>query len=514
MKFSLVQRGNRVPSVGVNIAYLHVDLWNDYSFVTMFYLTVFDEKGNKHEIGNVKIGFIGQTVQTDTYKELSSTFELVPDNFFSISSSTEYYKSIHDKLSRELKSQLLNGLNDLVYKPELLEKVKNEEVFGTSLLRSTSMTALKGQFARVLNGQVELTPFDFSFTRERSDKFSELEMSFSVSPGSIPRSNIHTIIGRNGVGKTTLLNAMISSVINDNYSAGGFEVTSFFQQKNKIESDFFSSIVSVSFTIFDPFDPPKERSDPSKGTCYFYLGLKGIADEDLDEAPLKKISDLNKEFVNSLMVCFIDSAKRNRWLNAIKTLESDDNFADMNLKDLANNIDPKKLPTFASKLFTKMSSGHAIVLLTITKLVEKVEEKTLVIIDEPESHLHPPLLSAFIRALSNLLFDRNGLAIIATHSPVILQEVPKSCVWKMIRSRTEVSCNRPDSETFGENVGALTREIFGLEVIRSGFHNLIADSVSKGGTYQDILEGYSGQLGFEGKAILKALVVNRDKAFN
>lgn len=59
--------------------------------------------------------------------------------------------------------------------------------------------------------------------------------------------------------------------------------------------------------------------------------------------------------------------------------------------------------------------------------------KTLVLIDEPESHLHPPLLSAFIRALSDLLLDRNGLSIIATHSPVVLQEVPKRCVWKINR---------------------------------------------------------------------------------
>ncbi len=44
-------------------------------------------------------------------------------------------------------------------------------------------------------------------------------------------------------------------------------------------------------------------------------------------------------------------------------------------------------------LIKRMSSGHAIVLLTVTKLVARVEEKTLVLIDEPESHLHPPLLS-------------------------------------------------------------------------------------------------------------------------
>jgi len=77
-----------------------------------------------------------------------------------------------------------------------------------------------------------------------------------------------------------------------------------------------------------------------------------------------------------------------------------------------------------------MSTGHAIVLLTTTRLVATVEEKTLVVMDEPESHLHPPLIAAFLRAVSNLIVDRNGVVIIATHSPVVLQEVPKTCVWK------------------------------------------------------------------------------------
>src|SRR5581483_11473983 len=105
---------------------------------------------------------------------------------------------------------------------------------------------------------------------------------------------------------------------------------------------------------------------------------------------------------------------------------------------------------------------------------ESVEERTLVLLDEPEAHLHPPLLSAFVRALSALLTNRNGVAIIATHSPVVVQEVPKNCVWKMRRSGAWVSMERPEAETFGENVGVLTREIFGLEVTKSGFHRMLA----------------------------------------
>ena len=147
----------------------------------------------------------------------------------------------------------------------------------------------------------------------------------------------------------------------------------------------------------------------------------------------------------------------------------------------------------------------------MTKLVATVEEKTLVIIDEPESHLHPPLLSAFIRALSELLHDQNGVAIIATHSPVVLQEIPKSCVWKIIRSRLALSSIRLDIQTFGENVGTLTREVFGLEVSRSGFHSMLERSVESGKSFQEILNEYQQQLGFEAQGILRSMIQHRDQ---
>ena len=158
-----------------------------------------------------------------------------------------------------------------------------------------------------------------------------------------------------------------------------------------------------------------------------------------------------------------------------------------------------------------MSSGHAIVLLTISRLIATVEEKTLVIIDEPESHLHPPLLAAFLRALSELLHDRNGVAVIATHSPVVLQEIPRSCVWKIYRIGHSISISRPEIETFAENVGILTCEVFGLEVFLSGFHYLLTESVAKGMTYDEILGEYGDQIGGEGRAILAVLVVDRDR---
>lgn len=166
----------------------------------------------------------------------------------------------------------------------------------------------------------------------------------------------------------------------------------------------------------------------------------------------------------------------------------------------------------AKTLFERLSSGHAIVLLTMTRLVELVDERTVVLMDEPEAHLHPPLLSAFVRALSDLLTSRNGVALISTHSPVVLQEVPKSCVWKLRRTGKFAAADRPTIETFGENVGILTREVFELEVTTSGFHNLLQQAVENSqDDYDTVLAKFSNQLGAEARGIVRSFLAIREK---
>src|SRR5262249_20059802 len=189
------------------------------------------------------------------------------------------------------------------------------------------------------------------------------------------------------------------------------------------------------------------------------------------DSPESLAGQLTRNFRISFEKCRI-GLRRERWRAAIETLENDPLFAEAEITTLLDLPD-NKWRQVAENLFRQLSSGHAIVLLTITCLVELVDERTLVLFDEPESHLHPPLLSAFIRTLADLLIRRNGVAIIATHSPVVLQEVPRSCVWMLRRTGNVSVAERPTIETFGENVGILTREVFGLEVTTTGFHQMV-----------------------------------------
>lgn len=503
MKVVLVSREQWNPADGLNTVYLKIDNWNDYSFVTMFYLSLHDEKGILHDIGTVKIGFKGQQIEQSTFSLIQQGLPQLPEGFFSVGQDVDYYKKL-SQLSKATRANLLNALKDIVFIPELVELAQEEEVFRTSLLRDVSLSVIKGQFLRVLEGGVPLTNFEFKFARPVTERMSGIELSFKVEVESKPSTNIHAIIGRNGVGKTTLLNGMIEAVMSKGLTAAKFfDMDSW--REDPIDTDYFSSLVSVSFSAFDPFEPPTEQPDPAVGACYFYIGLKKEGET------LKELNDIHQDFFQALNSCLSQAPKRERWLKAIETLESDENFASMGLKSLAQ-YSGEVLTSKARKLIKKMSSGHAVVLLTITRLVATVEEKTLVLIDEPESHLHPPLLSAFIRALSDLLLDRNGVAIIATHSPVVLQEVPRRCVWKINRSRLVTEPRKPAIETFGENVGILTREVFGLEVVKSGFHDLLVKSVDAGGTYEEIVNDYREQLGVEARALLKALVVHRDRS--
>ncbi|OLU16978.1 hypothetical protein BVH01_10475 [Pseudomonas sp. PA1(2017)] len=519
MEFIVVSSGMVHPSQSKNTVYLLKDNWNDYSYVTMFSMTVYDQHGVKWDIGSTKIAFKGQTSSVSTYSKLVARFESLPNNFFSLGQGVKFYQNMA-RLDPHTKGAVLRGLNDIVQHPKIIDEIVDEEVFGTSLLRYTSLSVVKGQFARVLAGKAELTGFSFRYSRPETPDVGGVEVDFEVAVDSKPNTNIHAVIGRNGVGKTTLLNGMIGAVTGE--ESGGFFLN---QWNQKIESDYFSSLVSVSFSAFDPFTPPKDQPDPAKGTCYFYIGLK---DPGKEEGRLRTIPELRVDCVKALTSCFQSVEKTERWLSAIEKLGSDENFSRMKLEQLESvyrgireGIDPAQQSdsegfrdlylTKSLPYLGKMSSGHALVLLTVTRLVARVEEKTLVLLDEPESHLHPPLLSAFIRALADLLHDQNGVAIIATHSPVVLQEIPRSCAWIVYRAGKDTVTGRPKIETFGENVGILTSEVFNLEVERAGFHDILRASVRAGGTYDEILNEYNGQLGLEAKAILRTLIMSRDK---
>lgn len=509
MLFTVLSSSVEAVSSNPPKAFLIRDNWDDrFEFSTLFHLIIFDEANNKHELGDVKVGQFGLS-KTERSPQIPEKFDVLDERFFSLGQSDRYYMRLM-QLSGSLRDQVLNGLKDVVADLSLFNKAIEERVTKISLLRDVTPMSVRGQFRRLLDGGSRLSAYDFSYQlQNRSGRsITSIDLDFEVEPESNPPTNVHILIGRNGVGKTRILNCMTRALVDKNAPSNQFGFFTSQDKKNNLE--IFANIVSVTFSAFDDFEPLPENKDKTAGIKYSYIGLKRLSSKGKDTNPEPKTPYmLATEFVKSLQAC-MQGSRISRWLKTLEMLEADPILKEAELASLSDSNTSEEFDKKSRKVFRNLSSGHQIVLLTITRLVESVEERTLVLLDEPESHLHPPLLSAFVRALSELLVHRNGVAIIATHSPVILQEVPKSCVWKLRRNGSEAIAERPEIETFGENVGTLTREVFGLEVTQSGFHKLLQDAVNQNKSFKQTMQMFDNEIGSEARAILRALIVERD----
>ncbi len=423
LKFVVVPFGHAPPSPEARSAYLLASNWDDwFNFETQHFLVVYDEAGAKHEIGWLKVGQAGMpgarlpvTPETRAARTppMDPVFQVLPTGFFSLGQDESYYTKLN-QLGGTWRDGVLLALRDLAFDEALFEETIGELVMRESVLRFVTSTTVRGQFRRLARGGARLTPFRYEYQmhRRRGSGAPPPTLTFAVVPESQPPSNVHVIIGRNGVGKTDLFSHMTKSLLTSARSP-------------------FACVVSVSFSAFDSFELLPERRDAAASPRFAYVGLRRTSRTGDGIGTPKSADMLAREFVASMRVCR-DGVRQVRWRQALESLEQDPIFHEAAISTWGADETPEGDKATTS-LFNRLSSGHKIVLLTITRLVELVEEQTLVLIDEPEGHLHPPLLSAFIRSLSDLLLTRNGVSIIATHSPVVLQETPRDCVWKLRR---------------------------------------------------------------------------------
>ncbi len=520
--FTVIDSVSSIPAGTRAHVYLIVDHWDDwFKFRTMYTMLLYDDNGERHRIGSVKIGQAGllpasaaQGLPPGTrVPQLPLTFNaLDPAVFFSLGQDEDYYSTLRS-LPAHICEYVLVNLCDCAYNLTIFDRHLHQLVMQESLLRSIRDGNVRNRLHRLAHGNAELTRFQFRYTLPAPPLQAGMQvplpppptLTFHVEPNSHPPTNVHVLVGRNGAGKTRCIQTLVNAVLgrpSESSPPGILERMG----ANHDEWD-FAGLVSVSFSAFDEFEAPPNVANLKLRAGF--VGLRGteMVDGQLRDA-LKTKDDLAQDFVNSFTVCR-EEPRRTRWLKAVRTLATDPLFAEVEVERFLQ-VEGDSWQSAVAHAFKKLSSGHSIVLLTTTRLVELVDERTLVVLDEPEGHLHPPLLAAFVRSVSDLLVSRNGVALISTHSPVVLQEVPMSCVWMLRRTRTVAVVERPSMETFGESAGVLTREVFGLEVSNSGFHQMVAAVANEPGMrFEEVETRFAGQLGSEAKVLARSLIAQR-----
>ncbi|MCL9666107.1 ATP-binding protein [Curtobacterium albidum] len=496
---------------------LHVLLtrnsWDDFGFGTSFDLAVGID-GSWEDVGSTKIARRGMTSNGWTggtnFTPIDRHFSALPDDYVSVAQDADVYHRAVQRLGRKLARDVLIGLQDLAALPSRIDAVIEEQVVFTSLFRTVTRRTVENQYARILEGHLTPSEFELRYFMRPDDGLASPTMTFKVSPRWLLPSNLHVIIGSNGTGKTTTLQNIRWALDEGDIERHAPEFL------NLSDSQRVAGLVSVSFSAFDVF-PDAPRSKRAQASFRvtsvnlpWMLGEVGGTSSDEDEGADGEVPPIREHPLEQL-----DRQRRQseRWAEVIGGALS--NRADRLLAALrylaesdpllrSKGVETRK--GLKALDFLQLSSGHKIVLLTVASLVNFCEEKTLVLIDEPESHLHPPLLGGFARALSFLMADTNGLAIVATHSPVILQEVPKRCVWKVWSTGEGAEVEQPEIETFGENLGTLTRDVFGLELDKSGYHQVLRDIVSNYDTYDSAFSAVNGEIGDEARLLLRSMM--------
>lgn len=110
---------------------------------------------------------------------------------------------------------------------------------------------------------------------------------------------------------------------------------------------------------------------------------------------------------------------------------------------------------------SNLSSGELSLFFRFFSLLKLIEDNSLVLIDEPETHLHPKWAQKFMHMLKEIFKSFKVHIIIATHSPFIVYEVPKECIVSLIYNEEgKIVQDQVSERTLGSAPMEVFQEVF------------------------------------------------------
>ena len=324
----------------------------------------------------------------------------------------------------------------------------------------------------------------FTFSTQIGNATDEHSIRFDYSEKENLPFRIKVIIGKNGTGKTQYIGKLASTL-------SGHEAQGKFSTKYLPP---FSRVIAISYSLFDSFPKPKQTKTYSYYYCGFQSG-KGFL------TPNQIHTRVNKAFA-----VLTKSDRTQLFGKYISLILSDDIASDILDEDFIE-FNKKEFTLYDDEGFSKYSSGQIIMILILAEVLAHITNESLLIIDEPETHLHPNSISIFINVVNKILKRFDSYAIISTHSPQVVQEVPSKDIIVIERLENTPSVKGLDIETFGENLNTITERIFHT-ISHDEYYREFLLKFSKDKSYEEIIkifEEYSLPLSLSTKIYLQSL---------
>lgn len=437
--------------------------WDDYNSKNQFALSV-QYQGQHTNLGLLKI--ISNDSKSTTVS-LPDELKKLGQEYCSLGEGIDYYKSIKNFFGSHYLT-ILKAFNDVAFFPQISESFENSSDFKNSLIRFDGQEQLMRQARYIIDNYdlSNLYSFEYLYKPSYSNAIDALKIPFKFNDNSILPNRIYALIGENGVGKTQLVSKLPIDLAN--------HVLDTFTPRIPL----FSKVIAVSYSVFDDFKIPESSSKIN----YVYCGLR--QERNGEKYTLTK-GDLKERFFNSIQK--VQKSKRfDSWCEIIE------NFFPNNTVDQwkiwnESEFEYELSITEISSSLNKFSSGQSIFVFILTEILANIRYDSLIIFDEPETHLHPNAISQLINSIHLLVKKFQSYCIIATHSPIIVQGILSKNVYVVRNENNVLSAKHPSIETFGENLTRITDDIFSARDTTSQFKNELQILINKGYSYNEII---------------------------
>lgn len=508
--------------------------------------TRWNDFGYAYNVG-AKIKYSGEIISFPLYlvpfDSVGRAFKTVSDafadgfaSFVSIMANPKSYKVLAATLELQDYESLLRCLSEVSAvkyvareRVSFVDGIISSEPFRLGVLRSSKA------FISLLNG------VESSFTLEPDDDARQvfgihvkvpgaldvLSMKFRYVEHEYFQDRVHCLIGKNGVGKTQLLRGIVvasarahdalhtngpATVLRDrhgkaieddecfiDYGGVGFN----FKRIVAYSSD-WATVLPVASDVgrfdFKFFNLGGEASTESHvgNLSYLLASIFRVDDPSLSLSKWQIFSDALSGIVSMQFLaipvlescpeycCFSDLAG-GKWAYISRL------SGEQKILDTFGSIDKFREPSFfPSQLQApiRLSSGQRSIFRFALHFIAHAGFGTLLIIDEPETYLHPNLISDYMMLLYSILEQTRSVAIVATHSAYVVREAPTHCVHLLEALDGGITSRHVYAKTLGASVSELSFAVFG-DSTASAYYQKISREVSRSGlSFEQVIQSY------------------------
>lgn len=531
----------------VAVALSPTDLrWNDFGYNFHALARIYDPDGRDplmmrafvipfgddgRPVNNFSIWYENRTQNPHVRRsEAAGSFDATVFNFM-FAEEASYTRLLEWCLDESEYVDILDSLNDITLlmtqgdaARHIATTTISSEQFRLGVVRTgAAYRAYRRGYAAALRGGVEFSDSRVPFTfGTHLDGFrDEHNLSITYQDHALVSDRIHCILGVNGAGKSRFLSSFVQYLA----SAAEDSLVRYIDGALEAEVPRFSRVLAYSTEQGSPIPKP-ESFDVDDAFDYQHVSLTSPIEHSLRQggslpSMARMLVDLVREselapeegglnryeLFRSSVHKHIDmdlislpirpnvpdglvfrDAEGGSWVqfSALRRLPEQRKL------EITGALDTEREIKFFDEhdREVRISSGQRVFLRFSLHFLSFSTRGMLVIMDEPETHLHPNLVSSFSLLLNEVLEKTSSVALVATHYVYMAREVPTHCNHILVVDDGIPSFNHVYMRTLGASPTTLSMAVFGDESAKA-YHKRAARLIAERGlTLQEVIESY------------------------